>query len=167
MAAEHWGGVRGPARACGWQGGLSETQLGGFPGLWPASSLPAVGWKGAPRALSLQRGAHCTSRETAQPSAVCPPPKKFPRNPRAYSGGSQVCPEPLSELSAQLLLSSCFLHKEGGRKPTGRLAHPPRPGAGCKSTKEVGTPAVGEGLFLLPRVRVTRPSPTRMLPQSW
>ena len=81
------GGVRGPAGACGWRGGHSETQPGGSPGLWPVSPLPAVGWKGAPGALSLQRGAHCTSRETAQPSAVCPPPKKSPRKPPAYSRG--------------------------------------------------------------------------------
>lgn len=91
----------------------------------------------------MQRGAHCTSRETAQPSAVCPPPKKSPRNPRAYSGGSQVCPEP--PLSS-VLSSSCrpvSSTRKWGRKPTGRLAHPSRPGAGYKSTKEVGTPARG------------------------
>lgn len=137
------GGVRGPARACGWQGGRSQTQPGGFPGLWPGSPLPAVGWKGAPGALSLQRGARCNFRETAQPSAVCPPPKKSPRNPQAYSGSSQVCPEPPLS-SVQFLLLSCFLRKEVGEKAH-RQASPPTQAwePAHKSTREVGTPARG------------------------
>lgn len=142
-----------------------ETQLGGFPGL-TCLLTACCGLERGSQALPC-RGSSLHLQRNSPALCSLPPPKKFPRNPRAYPGGSQVCPEPPSELSAQLLLSSCFLHKEGGESQQAGLAHPPRPGGRrCKALRK-WVPA-GEGLVPKPpRVRVTRPSPTRMLPQSW
>ena len=112
-----------------------------------------------------------TAPPEKQPSPLQSAPhlRSPPGSPQPTQGGSQVCPEPRSELTAQSLLLSCFLHKEVGKKANRQvspLTQAWEPGP-TEALRKWEPPPMGEGLFLLPRVRITRPSPTRMLPQSW
>lgn len=109
-------------------------------------SLHCLLWVGK----GLLRPFPCRGELTAppekQPSPLQSAPhiRSPPGPPPGYSRGQPGLPRAPSELSAQFLLLSRFLHKEVGEKANRQVSTPhPGLGAGSKHTKEARTPARG------------------------